>query len=220
MKISEYRAAQLALEQKRTLENYRRLNQIVKKGQVVFAGSSLMQFFPINELAQSLDIQKCVYNRGISGYISSQMLAHIDTQILDLEPSMLFLNIGTNDLGRGIENELWENYPKILQKVHSKFPACKIYIMAFYPCNNEADFGADQEARKVMFATRTPESLLAANKKLQELAKNMDCTYIDVNEGLYDDNGLLKESFGIDGVHMYADAYILVMKNLKKYLKG
>mgnify|MGYP000656509860 CR=1 FL=1 len=43
-------------------------------------------------------------------------------------------------------------------------------------------------------------------------------TYIDVNNGLTDVNGNLKEEYTIEGVHMYANAYRCVLENLKQYL--
>ena len=42
--------------------------------------------------------------------------------------------------------------------------------------------------------------------------------YIDVNNGLTDVNGNLKEEYTIEGVHMYANAYRCVLENLKQYL--
>ncbi len=43
---------------KRTIRNYRELNQIAVKGQTVCAGSSLMENFPINEMLMNLGCTK------------------------------------------------------------------------------------------------------------------------------------------------------------------
>ena len=40
----------------------------------------------------------------------------------------------------------------------------------------------------------------------------------DVNQGLTDETGNLKREFCKDGIHMYADAYDVVYRNLEKYL--
>ena len=50
------------------------------------------------------------------------------------------------------------------------------------------------------------------------LAARLGYTYIDVNNGLTDVNGNLKEEYTIEGVHMYANAYRCVLENLKQYL--
>jgi len=219
MNIAEFKAAQLAAEQDKTVEKYRQLNKIAKKGGIVMTGSSLMEFFPICEMLQSIGSTCQVYNRGISGYVSSQMLEHLDVQILDLTPSKLFINIGTNDIGRGIANELWENYEKILTKIQQTCPDCKIYVMAYYPCNDTADFGATEEEHRVRFTTRTPASLIDANQKLREMAGRLNCRYIDVNEGLYDETGRLRAEYSIDGVHLNPNGYIPVLQNLLPYLE-
>ena len=219
MELKEFKDLALAQEQAKKLEQYRRLNPFARKGQIVFTGSSLMDFFPVNELLQSLEIDACVYNRGITGYVSSQLLENLRDLVLDLEPSKLFINIGTNDLGRGIVNELWGNYEQILLRVKEALPACRIYVMAYYPCNDRDDFGLSEADYQARFKTRTPASLLQANDRVREMAEKLGCRYIDVNDGLYDDAGLLRREYCIDGVHLYADGYVPVLRNLTPYLK-
>ena len=54
-------------------------------------------------------------------------------------------------------------------------------------------------------------------KKLKNWPINL-AIHIDVNTGLTDVNGNLKEEYTIEGVHMYANAYRCVLENLKQYL--
>ena len=208
-----------AREKQDKLMRYRHLNRFCKKGQIVLAGSSLMEQFPIYELMQDFDLPLTIYNRGIGGYVSRDMLAALDVQVLELAPSKLFINIGTNDIGNGIEDELYANYETILRRVREALPRCKMYVMAYFPCNDRDDLGLPAAVKAGMFAHRTPRSILAANKKVQALAEKMGCTYIDVNRGLTDDRGLLKAEYCIDGVHFYADGYVPVLGNLRPYLE-
>ena len=53
---------------------------------------------------------------------------------------------------------------------------------------------------------------------MEKLAGEMGCHYIDVNEGLADGNGRLKKEYTIEGIHMYANGYRVVLENLRKYL--
>ena len=53
------------------VERYRNENKSVKTGQVVFAGSSLMEMFPINKLLAEHDDDTIIYNRGIGGFLTS-----------------------------------------------------------------------------------------------------------------------------------------------------
>lgn len=219
MTYAEFHAQSLAKAQARRKEQFRRLNPFCRKGQIVFAGSSLMEQFPVEELLEDKGLSYCVYNRGNSGYVSSQMLDDLNEMVLDLEPSKLFINIGTNDLGQGLGEILWQNYDEILRRVREALPGCTIYIMAYYPCNDVADFGGDPEAKARAFKARNPASLLAANERLKVLAARHGCRFIDVNEGLYDENGRMKAEFSVDGIHMYPDGYAIVLDNLLPYLE-
>lgn len=218
MDLQTWNDTQFPREQAQKLESYRRLNRFAQKGQIVLAGSSLMEFFPVNELAQSLGLPYCIYNRGIAGYVSAQMREALAVQVLELEPSKVFLNIGTNDLGQNLDDQLWENYPAILQEIQTALPQCRIYLMAYYPCNNRDDFGLPPQIQADMFRFRTPARLLEANRRVEELAQRFHCRYIDVNRGLYDQSGLLQASYATDGVHFYPDGYMPVLENLLPYL--
>lgn len=219
MTAEEFRAENLAKNQALQAERFRRLNPLCRKGQIVFAGSSLMEHFPIEELVEDIGLDVCVYNRGNSGYVTRQMLDDLREMVLDLEPSKLFINIGTNDIGQGLFDELWVNYEEILNRVQRELPDCQIYTMAYYPCNDQADFGRSPEEQARCFKYRNPASIREANQKLEELARRHGCQYIDVNEGLADENGRMKESFCVDGIHMYPDGYAIVLNNLLPYLK-
>ena len=81
------------------VERYRKMNKDIKKGSVLFAGSSLMEMFPIEQFAAEDKLPVTVYNRGIGGFTTDNMLEHMDTQIFAVRPSKIFINIGTNDIG-------------------------------------------------------------------------------------------------------------------------
>ena len=55
---------------------------------------------------------------------------------------------------------------------------------------------------------------------MEKLAAEFGYHFINVNDGLTDENGDLKEEYTIEGVHMYPDAYRHVFRNLKPYLMG
>ena len=53
-----------------------------------------------------------------------------------------------------------------------------------------------------------------------KLAEKMGYEYIDVNDGLTDVHGMLRAEFTVEGIHMYANGYRVVLQNLKPYLTG
>ena len=205
-------------DQDRKLRNFRQQNAWIQKGQVLFTGSSLMEHFPITEycLNEGLPI---AYNRGIGGYTTDDFLAGLDAMLLDLAPSKLFINIGTNDIRQMPEGEDWlahlsANYRKICEIIRDRLPDTVVYMMAYYPVNEEA-------ARSVSpVLVRTNENVARANEMVRALAEEFSFHYIDVNDGLKDGEGNLLREHTQDGIHFDAEAYRTVFERLRPYLRG
>ncbi len=196
------------------LRKYRELNAVAPKGQTVCAGSSLMENFPINELLMNLGSTKKVYNRGMSAYTIEQYDQVLDI-VLDLEPSKLFINIGSNDLnlpGDTIGN-LITKYRALIQRIQAALPQCAITMLAFYPCRPD-DGGFKMEGR----VPRTMEGVNLANQRVKELAEELGCAYLDCNAPLLDGEGFLKEEFMTDPIHFSPMGYVEVLKILEPYL--
>ncbi len=211
------------LQKNSTLNKYKYLNTIAKKGEILFVGSSLMEQFPSDEIQLGLGLNNIIYNRGISGYVAIELLENIETCIFVLEPKKIFINIGSNDIG-AIENGVYkidallETYKAILEQVKNRLPKCEVFVMGYYPVNIEYDFGIDKFYKDMMFKTRTNENIDIANKEIEQLAKSFEYNYINVNEGLTDEKGNLKEEFSVEGLHLLPNAYIVILDNLKKYI--
>lgn len=219
--IGETMMQNLKREQTQKVENYKVLNAVAEKGQILFTGSSLMEQFPICELCQSLGLEKKVYNRGIGGTTTEDFLREIDTVLLELEPSKVFINIGTNDMNRQYHGEQWmevllKNYEKILRIIKEHLQDTEVYVMAYYPVNDA--YAEENPAVKGMLEVRTKENLDIVNHKLEELAKRFGYHFLDANKNLTDNEGKLKLEYTVEGVHMYAKAYQIVFDNLKEYL--
>lgn len=201
------------------VKRYRHLNKYAKKGQILFTGSSLMEQFPINEILQTRGLDKTIYNRGIGGYTMPEMLEAANEQIFDLEPSKIFINIGTNDISIPDESieKFTSDYERILDLIKEKLPNATVYMMAYYPINEKVASvqpwpGAADAARL------RKERLSKANEIVHSLADKYGYNYIDVNDGLTDSSGQTKEEYSIDGIHMWSDAYEIIFNNIQKYL--
>ena len=178
------------------VHNFMCLNKFVKKGEIVFTGSSLCELFPINEMLQNVEPRICVYNRGIGGDVTDGLLERMDESIFDLEPKKVFINIGTNDISRPEykRERLMSQYRKILMP------------------------GADPEAVKAQFGARTNAELKEVNAEVEKMAEELNCTYINVFDCLLDEKGNLKAEYTIEGMHMYANGYAVVLEKLMPYL--
>ncbi len=204
-------------DKERKIEKFREANKSVKAGQVVFAGSSLMEMFPINKLLAEHGDETVIYNRGIGGFVSRELLEVLDVCVLDLNPSAVFINIGTNDLSDASVSisELMENYDKIISRIEAAVPGVKIYLMAYYPVNYEAAAEDMKECLKV----RSNEKITAANAEVKKLAEKHSQRYIDINANLKDKMGRLKAEYTIEGLHINEDGYRAIYDDIMAYVK-
>lgn len=219
--IARIMRAQSEMNKRSIRRSYQDLNKIAQKGQILFTGSSLMEQFPINEIAMSLGVSECIYNRGIGGTTTDEFLEHIDTVLLDLEPSKVFINIGTNDIAPRSDDEYWQdhllkNYEKILTILKERLPDTVVYMMAYYPVN--PDIPDVPEWAQAAFRVRTNDALNDTNSKLALLAEKYGCHFIDCNDGIKDEKGRQKAEFTKEGMHMYPAGYLEVFQALRQYL--
>lgn len=198
------------------LARYREANKTVKHGETVFAGSSLMEMFPINKLLEESGSDKIIYNRGVGGFVSEELWNALDTCILDLKPSRLFINIGTNDLSDPsipIERMI-AVYDKIITAVEQNLPGIRIYLMAYYPVNYEAA----AESMKECLRIRTNEKIALANAEVAALAARHNQRYIDINRNLKDEQGRLKAEYTVEGMHINEDGYRAIFADIMSYV--
>ena len=199
------------------IERYREENKTAQKGQIVFTGSSLMEMFEINKLLKEHGDDTIIYNRGIGGFISDELLAVIDVCAIDLMPSKVFINIGTNDRSWSSIpiNQLMDNYDKIISAIENAVPNVKIYLMAYYPVNYEAAAEEMKECLKI----RTNEKINAANAEVKKLAEKHGQRYIDINHNLKDERGRLKAEYTIEGMHINEDGYRAIYDDIMAFVK-
>jgi hypothetical protein len=63
------------------IERFKKMNENIIPGQIVCAGSSLMEMFPVEELAKEAKLNAIIYNRGVGGFVTDELLENIDTCI-------------------------------------------------------------------------------------------------------------------------------------------
>ena len=155
----------------------------------------------------------------MGGFTTDDFLREIGPLLLDLRPARVFINIGTNDISRPEykRERLMSQYRKILMQIQARLPETKIYVMSYYPVNRELP-GADPEAVKAQFGARTNAELKEVNAEVEKMAEELNCTYINVFDCLLDEKGNLKAEYTIEGMHMYANGYAVVLEKLMPYL--
>lgn len=191
-------------------KKYDEMNLSAQKGQTVFFGDSLTEFYDTS--AAFPDFTN--YNRGISGDTTDGMLDRLDSNVLAIEPSRIVFLGGANDLNHGVTpEEIVSNIREILTRIKTALPDCEIYVESLYPVN--------PYTRPVYLnsvADRKNSDILKINEALIPLCEELGCTYINVHDSLTDDNGNLNESLTADGLHVTEDGYAIITEILSEYL--
>ena len=203
------------MEKFRLAERYRVDNQSCEKGGIVFAGSSLMEMFPVEAFAREEGANfPTVCNRGLGGWRTEDMLTTLDAQVTGLMPRRVFINIGTNDLSDATVtiDALMERYDEILRRIEAEVPGVELVLMAYYPIN----YDAAAENMKACLRIRTNERIREANEAVEALAKRHGARYMDFNAPLTDEQGRLKAEYTIEGMHIKEAGYRAIWPAVKK----
>ncbi len=183
------------------MQNFTYLNnEIVEKGQTVFAGDSITEIYNLTDFyaEYSKKTGLAVYNRGISGDTSNRLLERLQDNVLSIEPKNIVYLIGTNDLGTGLTVDFVENNIKqILEQTKSKCPNAKIIMEGVYPVKNAG--------------RRHNKDILELNRRIKNLCTD-GIIYVDLTDILKDKNGKLNDEFSYDGLHLNAQGFNEVTK--------
>ena len=203
------------MEKYRLAERYREENKSAIKGAIVFAGSSLMEMFPVEAFAKEEGPDfPVVYNRGLGGWRTEDMLATLEAQVTGLMPKRVFINIGTNDLSDPSVtiDALMERYDEILNRIEAEVPGVELVLMAYYPIN----YDAADEGMKACLRIRTNERIREANQAVEALASRHGARYMDFNAPLTDEQGRLKAEYTIEGMHITEAGYRAIWPKVRK----
>lgn len=178
---------------------------------IVFFGDSITYRYNIKESFSD----HYIVNKGINGHSTNDLLNRLDTDVIEYNPSKVFLLIGVNDLSGFIDKEtVVDNIKKIIEKITEKRSKTKIYVESIYPINRRILTEKEYPIDEVL----TNDLIKETNELIKELCKDKDLTYIDVYDELIDDEGNLKEEYTVEGQHLTDEGYKKVTEVLKKYV--
>ncbi len=182
-------------------------NKKLSKNQIVFLGDSITEKYKINRYYRDLELD--CYNRGISGDTTTWMLSRLQISIFDIAPSTIILMIGTNDINNNrTPDEIAETYDTILHLISSNLPNTKIYSVSIIPQNNEYSSNAYDNNVCIM----------ETNNKIKNLVEKYNYEYVNLYDSLVDVDGLLKEEYSNDGLHLNSRGYRVWTSVMKKIL--
>jgi lysophospholipase L1-like esterase len=170
------------------------------KGKIVFLGNSVTEGF---DLTAAFPKTRPI-NRGIISDHLDGVMDRIDSSVVVLQPSQLFILIGINDIGRGDTDSLIiSRYRTLLSRLHLALKSTKIYLVSILPTS-------------VKWSNCPKEKIERINQHISDLAKEYNCEWMDINHLFADANGYLKDKFSPDGLHLNTVGYEIWIKELQK----
>lgn len=207
--LDKYRASRIAVytDDYGQLARYRDANATLKlpapgENRVVFFGDSITDIWPIAESFPG----KPYVNRGIGGQTTSQMLVRFRQDVINLQPKVVVILAGTNDVAGNtgpIANEDIEaNLSSIaeLAREHN----IRLVLSSVLPVHNYTP--KSQE----FFESRPMARILALNEWLKGFCARSGTVYLDYFSAVVDDKGLLKRDLADDGLHPNKAGYAIM----------
>jgi lysophospholipase L1-like esterase len=149
-------------------------------------------------------------DRGISGQTTPQMLIRFRPDVIALQPKVVVILAGTNDLAGNTGPMTLDQIEGNLQSMDELAHANKIRVVlaSVMPVSN---YGHDREGKPVdMRIKRQPEKILELNTWIKKYAAAHGDIYLDYFSATVDEHGLLKAEISEDGLHPNAKGYAVM----------
>jgi lysophospholipase L1-like esterase len=176
---------------------------------VVFMGDSITDIWAQPSLAIFFP-GKTYIGRGISGQTTPQMLIRFRPDVIALQPRVVLILAGTNDIagntGPMTLEEIEGNLASMSELAHTN--GIRVALSSVLPVY---DGGHTTDGRPlVMTDRRPPEKILALNVWIKNYASHHGDTYLDYFAAMVDDHGFLKKGLSEDGLHPNKAGYAVM----------
>ena len=179
------------------------------KQRVVFMGDSITEEWS-NLYADYFDTEGYI-NRGIGGQTTPQMLIRFKPDVIDLEPDIVVILAGTNDIAG---NTGPSNVKMITDNIFSmaelaRAHQIKVVLSSILPV---FEYEWAKEIKDV------PATIDSVNDELKKYVNDHGLVYLDYFSSMVDERKGLNKDYTYDGVHPNQDGYILMSRLAEKVL--
>ena len=179
------------------------------KQRVVFMGDSITEEWS-NLYADYFDTKGYI-NRGIGGQTTPQMLIRFKPDVVDLEPDIVVILAGTNDIAG---NTGPSNVKMITDNIFSmaelaRAHQIKVVLSSILPV---FEYEWAKEIKDV------PATIDSVNDELKKYVNDHGLVYLDYFSSMVDERKGLNKDYTYDGVHPNQDGYILMSSLAQKVL--
>jgi lysophospholipase L1-like esterase len=165
---------------------------------VVFMGDSITDFW--GRQRGTFFPGKPYVNRGISGQTTPQMLIRFRPDVVNLQPKVVVILAGTNDIAGNTGPESLADIENNLMSMAEIAKANKIRVV-LATVMPVCDYIKPQTGR------RPPAQIKALNTWIRQYAGHNGLTLLDYYSAMVDDHGMLKKDLTFDGLHPNAEGY-------------
>ena len=149
------------------------------------------------------------FDRGISGQTTPQMLVRFPADVIGLNPQVVVILAGTNDLagntGPTTLKAIEDNLAAMADLAKSKH--IRVVLASVLPVS---DYKTRDGEPVVRTTQRPPDQIRALNEWIKRYTSENKLTYLDYYSAMIDTNGFLKEEFSEDGLHPNAKGYAVM----------
>lgn len=176
----------------------------IPTGAIVWMGDSITEQGWWSYLTK----ERNIINLGIGGDTTPGMLARLP-EILEAQPSKIFLMGGVNDLsGNRPVEEISENVRKMLVMVKERAPKCVVYLQSVITPNDDVI--------AYPYAAGKQEQTAELNEHYKALCDEGLAIWVDLRPLLHNEKGEVREELTKDGIHIHPEAYRIWVDHLKK----
>lgn len=179
------------------LERYKEINRNLGKAlpndhRVILIGNSITEGW-VNMRPDFFSTNNFI-GRGISGQTSAQLLLRFRSDVVDLNPLAVVINVGTNDIAENTGD------------YDLDFTLGNIKSMADIARSNNIQVILTSVLPASGFSWNPTildsiDKIVTLNEEISAYAKDMNFVYIDYHSSLKDEKEALKSNYSSDGVH-------------------
>ncbi len=145
-------------------------------------------------------------NRGISGQTTPQMLIRFRRDVIELNPRVVLILAGTNDLagntGPTTLDAIEDNLTSMAELARAK--GIRVVFSSLLPVS---DYEIRDGKQIIQTVRRPPEQIKALNQWMKDYTQRNHLTYLDYFSAMVDDKGFLKDELSNDGLHPNVKGY-------------
>lgn len=182
---------------------------------VLFIGDSITHLWELQ--AYFSGSGKILINRGIGGDTSTYVRKRYAADALQLQPKLIVMKIGTNDLGWGLE-QLDEAISDIIcENISAMASEAKAAGIPLAICSILPIWGPNWLSC-AEFSERKNAQIVRINSRLQIIAAENKSIYVDYFSNMVNLAGEMQTDLADDGVHPHSKGYAIMARVLRQEL--